>query len=241
MVAGINPVLALLREAGRPVESVIIAKGAESSKLGEIARLARERGLKVRYVERVALDRTTDGAVHQGVAARAGVRLQPEWSDFLAQSEATEKGLVVLLDGVEDPHNLGAVIRSAEAFGALGVVTARERSAPLSEAALKASAGSAERLDVVRVVNLVRAMEELKEAGYQVLGLASDGDVPLHDADLKGKVALVVGGEAEGLRRLVRQRCDRLLSIPLAPAVESLNLAVAAGVALHEIRRRGQG
>ena len=238
LVYGLNPVLALLADPGRPVEGLSVQDGAHGQRLQEVWRLARERGLRPRLTDRRGLDKMTGGAVHQGVVARVGVRRQPTWEDLLQRLDAVENPLLVLLDEVSDPHNLGAVIRSAEAFGALAVVVPKDRSAPLSAVAVKASAGAGERLDVVRVTNLARAIGDLQAAGVRVYGLAAEGERTIQEADLAGPVALVFGSEGRGLRRLTRERCDGLLSIPIGGGVASLNVSVAAGIALYEVRRR---
>ena len=239
LVYGLHAVLALLTDANRSVESVTFLKGGH--RLQEAVDLARQRGVRPRFVDRVTLDRMTDHAVHQGVAARAGFRKQPVFEDILDRLKKTEDALLLLLDSVEDPRNLGAVIRSAEAFGAMAVLLPKDRSAPLSSVAIKASAGAGERMDVVRVVNLVRAMDALQERGVFVYGLAGEGDVSLQNFSFGRSVALVLGGEGKGLRRLTKEKCDALLSIPTTGLVGSLNVSVAAGIALYEVQRCQKG
>ena len=240
-VYGINPVLALLANADRAVESLVCLKGSHGNRFQGVVDLARERGLRPRFVDRATLDRMTGKGSHQGVVARAGVRKQPTFEDVLDRVEQTEGALLVLLDGMEDPRNLGAVIRSSEAFGALAVVLPRDRSAPLSSVAIKASAGAGERLDVVRVVNLVRAMDALQKRGVYVYGLTGEGERSLAHFPFTGSVALVLGGEGKGLRRLVREKCDELLAIPIGGLVGSLNVSVAAGIGLYEVQRSRVG
>ncbi|MBF0184763.1 MAG: 23S rRNA (guanosine(2251)-2'-O)-methyltransferase RlmB [Magnetococcales bacterium] len=238
IVYGLNPVLALLADGSRVVESVTILKGGHGPRLQEVVDLARQRGLRPHFVERLVLDRLTQRGVHQGVAARVGLRPQPSFESLLQRLSTLPQAVLLLLDGVEDPRNLGAVLRCAEAFAASAVLLPRDRSAPLSSLAIKAAAGAAERVDVVRVVNLARAIEALQEVGVQVTGLAAEGQQSIRTFAFADKVALVLGSEGKGLRRLTRDRCDHLLSIPMSGQVGSLNVAVAAGVALYEWRNR---
>ncbi|MBF0371196.1 MAG: 23S rRNA (guanosine(2251)-2'-O)-methyltransferase RlmB [Magnetococcales bacterium] len=242
VIFGVHPVMALLQDNQRPVESVSVQKGLKGGRMQELVELARARRIKPRFVDRHTIERLCPrGAAHQGVAARAGVRRQLDWAGLLDRIDAADDPLLVILDGVSDPHNLGAVIRSAEAFGALAVVTPRDRSAPLSGVAVKASAGAAERLDVVRVTNLARAMEKLRDRGMTLLGFAGEGETSLDQADMKGSVALVMGGEGKGLRRLTRDKCDALIAIPLTGITSSLNVSVATGIALYEAGRQRGG
>ncbi|MBF0342070.1 MAG: 23S rRNA (guanosine(2251)-2'-O)-methyltransferase RlmB [Magnetococcales bacterium] len=240
VVFGVNPVLAVLGDGARPVESLSLLQGVRGGRLREVELLALERGVKPRFVERPALDRLAGGGVHQGVVLRVGVRVQPTWEGLLERLEERVDPVLVLLDGVEDPRNLGAILRSAEAFGVEAVVLPRDRAAPLSGVAVKASAGAAGRMDTVRVTNLARAMVELKHYGFRVIGLDGAAQDSLHGsgADWRGPLALVLGGEGKGLRRLTRERCDGLLAIPMTGGVGSLNVATAAGIALYELRRR---
>ncbi|MBF0382059.1 MAG: 23S rRNA (guanosine(2251)-2'-O)-methyltransferase RlmB [Magnetococcales bacterium] len=241
MVIGVNPVQALFTDANRPVEYLAVAKGAGGKRIQEIVDKARAQGLRTRFVDRQTLDGMSGGLAHQGVIARAGIRKQPTFKQIIAKVIDNPNTLLVLLDGVEDPHNLGAIIRSAESFGALAVILPKDRSAALSAVAAKASAGAVERLDVVRVTNLTRSIDELKEYGVQVIGLAGEEAQAINQANLKGAVALVLGGEGKGLRRLTRDHCDSLVSIPITGGVGSLNVSVAAGIALYEVQRsRGE-
>ncbi|MBF0189852.1 MAG: 23S rRNA (guanosine(2251)-2'-O)-methyltransferase RlmB [Magnetococcales bacterium] len=240
VVFGFNPVLAVLSDDTRPVESLILLQGVRSGRSREVERLAGERGVRPKFVERVTLDRFTDGGVHQGVALRVAVRVQPTWETLLDRLEEQGDPVLLLLDGVEDPRNLGAILRSAEAFGVTAVVLPKDRSAPLSSVAVKASAGAAARVDTIRVTNLARAIQELQDRDVRVVGL--DGDAPNRldggQEDWQGPIALVLGGEGRGLRRLTRERCDAVLAIPMSGAVGSFNVATAAAIALYELRRR---
>ena len=225
--------------AGRAIERIVIARGRHGERVETIVRLARERGVPVRFEDRVQLDRLAETREHQGVVALVAAKGAIELEDLMAAT--SRRGLLVLLDGIEDPHNLGAIVRTALAAGADGVVIPERRAAGLTDAVSRASAGALEHLPVARVKNLARAMEELKEAGYWLIGLDERAEKNFSTADLTGSVALVFGNEGEGLHDLVRKRCDFLLSIPTTGPVRSLNVSVAAGIVLFEaVRQRGK-
>ena len=236
-IAGRNPVVEALRE-GVPVNGLYVAEGAErDGRLREAFRLASERGISLLEVTKTELDRMTGGAVHQGLAARIPAYEYAHPDDLLDRAqELGEPPLVVALDQVTDPRNLGAAIRSAEAFGAHGVVIPERRAAGMTAAAWKTSAGAAARIPVAQTVNLVRQLKSYQEAGCMVVGLAADGDVSLPALELAdGPLVIVVGSEGDGLSRLVAETCDQLVSIPMANQVESLNAGVAASVALYAV------
>jgi 23S rRNA (guanosine2251-2'-O)-methyltransferase len=236
-IAGRNSVVEALRE-GVPANTVYVAEGAErDGRLREAFRLASERGISLLEVTKGELDRMTSGAVHQGLAARIPAYEYAHPDDLLERArELGEEPLVVALDQVTDPRNLGAVVRSAAAFGAHGVVVPERRAAGMTAAAWKTSAGAAARTPVAQAVNLVRQLKSYQDAGCMVVGLAADGDVSLPDLDLaEGPLVVVVGSEGEGLSRLVAETCDQLVSIPMANRVESLNAGVAASVALYAV------
>ncbi len=238
-VAGRNSVVEALR-ARIPITGVYVAEGAErDGRLREAFRLAAEQGLNLLEVSRNELDRMTSGAVHQGLAARIPPFEYAHADDLIQLAEANnEKPLIVALDSVTDPRNLGAVIRSASGFGAHGVLIPERRAAGMTASAWKTSAGAAARIPVAQTVNLVRQLKAYQAAGCMVVGLAADGDVALPDFDLAdGPLVLVVGSEGDGLGRLVAETCDQLLSIPMANELESLNAGVAASVALYAIAR----
>lgn len=247
-IAGRNSVLEALRERV-PITSVYVAEGAErDGRLREVFKIAAENGVGLLEVSRNELDRLTDGAVHQGLAAKIPAYEYAHPDDLLdAADDAGEKPLIVVLDSITDPRNLGAIVRSAAGFGAHGVVIPERRAASMTAAAWKTSAGAAARCPVAQTVNLTRQLKAYQEAGCFVVGLAADGDLSLpelvSDADLaEGPLVLVVGSEGDGLSRLVAETCDRLLSIPMAGVLESLNAGVAASVALYavaEARSRG--
>jgi 23S rRNA (guanosine2251-2'-O)-methyltransferase len=238
-VAGRNSVVEALR-AGIPVTGVYVAEGAQrDGRLREAFSLAADRGVSLLEVTNGELDRMTSGAVHQGLAARIPAYEYAHPDDLLSlAAERGEPPLVVALDSVTDPRNLGAVIRSASGFGAHGVLIPERRAAGMTAAAWKTSAGAAARVPVAQTVNLVRQLKAYQQAGCMVVGLAADGEVSLPDLDLAdGPLVVVVGSEGKGLSRLVSETCDQLVSVPMAGRLESLNAGVAAGVALYAIAR----
>jgi 23S rRNA (guanosine2251-2'-O)-methyltransferase len=220
---------------------VYVAEGAErDGRLREVFRVAAERGIALLEVARGELDRLTEGAVHQGLAARVPAYEYAHPDDLLERAAALgEQPLIVALDSVTDPRNLGAVVRSASGFGAHGVLIPERRSAGMTASAWKTSAGAAARIPVAQATNLTRQLKAYQEAGCMVVGLAADGDVSLPDFDLAdGPLVVVVGSEGDGLSRLVQETCDQLLSIPMVNDLESLNAGVAASVTLYAIAQR---
>ena len=239
-VAGRNSVVEALR-GGVPVTGVYVAEGAErDGRIREVFATVADRGIPLLEVSRVELDRLTGRAVHQGLAAKVPAYEYAHPDDLLDRAaELGEPPLIVALDSVTDPRNLGAVVRSAAGFGAHGVVVPERRAAGMTAAAWKVSAGAAARIPVASAVNLTRQLKAYQEAGCMVVGLAADGEVSLPDLDVaEGPLVLVVGSEGAGLSRLVADTCDQLVSIPMVNQVESLNAGVAAGVALYEVARR---
>jgi 23S rRNA (guanosine2251-2'-O)-methyltransferase len=242
-VAGRNSVVEALR-AGLPVSGVYVAEGAErDGRLREVFRVVADRGISLLEVGRGELDRMTGGAVHQGLAAKVPAYEYAHPDDLLDRAaEAGEPPLIVALDSVTDPRNLGAVVRSAAGFGAHGVVVPERRAAGMTAAAWKTSAGAAARVPVAMAGNLTRQLKSYQEAGCMVVGLAADGEVALPDLELAdGPLVLVVGSEGEGMSRLVAATCDTTVSIPMASSLESLNAGVAAGIALYEVARHRSG
>jgi 23S rRNA (guanosine2251-2'-O)-methyltransferase len=239
-VAGRNSVVEALR-AQMPVTAVYVAEGAErDGRLREVFKVAADRGISLLEVTRAELDRLTGGAVHQGLAARVPAYEYAHPTDLLDRAEAEkEPALIVALDSVTDPRNLGAVVRSAAGFGAHGVLVPERRAAGMTASAWKTSAGAAARLPVAQATNLTRQLKAYQEAGCMVIGLAADGDVSLPDLDLAdGPLVVVVGSEGDGLSRLVAETCDQLVSIPMVSGLESLNAGVAASVALYAISQK---
>ena len=239
-VAGRNPVVEALR-AGIPVTGIYVAEGADrDARLREAFKLAAERGLSLLEVTKVELDKMTGGAVHQGLAARIPAYEYAHPDDLLDNAPSGEKPLIVALDSVTDPRNLGAVVRSASGFGAHGVLIPERRAAGMTASAWKTSAGAAARTPVAQTVNLVRQLKAYQSAGCMVVGLAADGDVTLPELVSEGglfdvPLVIVVGSEGAGLSRLVAETCDQLVSIPMANQLESLNAGVAASVTLYAV------
>jgi 23S rRNA (guanosine2251-2'-O)-methyltransferase len=237
IIYGINPVLEALR-AGR-VKELRVGERADA-RLKHLLALAGERGVRVRRVPVDLLERDSHRGVHQGVVAE--IERGADYSIEEIVSGAARTPLIVVLDGVEDPHNLGAILRTADAAGVDGVVVQSRRAASRAGVAAKASAGALAHVKIAEVVNIARAVEELKEAAVWTVGLASDAPDSYDAIDLTLPTALVLGAEGAGLRRLVRERCDRLASIPMRGHVGSLNVSVAAGVVLFEaVRQRHLG
>lgn len=222
--------------AGRALDRILIARGRHGERIEAVVRLAKSRGVPVRFENREQIDRLVGTHQHQGVAALAAAKPTIELEDLLTGK--TDRGLLVLLDGIEDPHNLGAIIRTSLAVGANGIVIPERRAAGLSDTVERASAGALAHLPVARVKNLVRAMEQIKEAGYWLVGLDERGTKNYAEVDLKGSVAIVLGREGEGLHELTRKRCDYLVSLPTTGPVRSLNVSVAAGIMLFEVARQ---
>jgi 23S rRNA (guanosine2251-2'-O)-methyltransferase len=240
MVAGRNPVVESLRARVPAMALYVTGRAQEDERVAEAVQLAAGAGVAVLETSMFELDRLTDNAVHQGVALRIRPYEYAHPDDLLAGWRDGEPSrsapLVVALDGVTDPRNLGAVVRSAAAFGASGVVVPSRRSASVTASAWKASAGALARLPVARVVNLTRALEAYKQRGLFVAGLDAEGKVDVHEMSIAdGPMVLVVGSEGRGLSRIVASSCDMLVSIPMASGMESLNAGIAASVALYEI------
>ncbi len=236
IIYGINPVVEALR-AGR-VTGVRVgeAGGRKDDRLRQVLLLAEERGVQVRRVPAEALDRESHGGVHQGVVADVADRRGHSLEELVLESP--DAPLLLVLDGIEDPQNFGAILRTADAVGVDGVVMQTRRSAALGGAAAKASAGAVAHVRMAEVVNIARALDELKELGVWTVGLAGEATTPYGSIDFTVPTALVVGAEGSGLRRLVREKCDFLASIPMRGHVSSLNVSVAAGVALFEAVRQ---
>ncbi|WP_457254797.1 23S rRNA (guanosine(2251)-2'-O)-methyltransferase RlmB [Pedococcus sp. P5_B7] len=238
IVAGRNSVVEALR-ADVPVTTMYVAGRIDSDdRVREALKTATAKGIAILETPRGELDRLTDGAVHQGLALQVPPYEYAHPSDFI-DPQAPGIPLVVALDGITDPRNLGAIIRSVAAFGGHGVVVPERRSVGMTASAWKTSAGAAARVPVALAANLTRALEEYRKAGFFVLGLDMDGDVQLPDLALATEpIVIVTGSEGKGLSRLVRETCDQIVSIPMSSSVESLNAGIATGVALYEVARR---
>jgi 23S rRNA (guanosine2251-2'-O)-methyltransferase len=232
LLAGIHPV----REAivsGQALERVIVARGSGGTRLQEIIDLCRQRGIPVRFEERRVLDRLATGTSHQGVVAVGAASRYAEPERVFAAAR-----MLVVLDGVEDPHNLGAIIRTVNAAGADAVVIPERRAAGITETVAKAAAGALAYVPVVRVTNIGQTLEALKRRGYWIYGLDERGDQDYDKVEFAAPAALVLGGEGKGLHEHVKKRCDFLVRIPLAGQIPSLNVSVAAGIVLFEWKRR---
>lgn len=237
MVAGRNPVIELLRSE-RPVNKILMLK-AEGGNLKRIVAMAKEKGVPVKDVAREKLDSLSPGLNHQGVIAFAAACDYATVEDIFDRA-GSEPLFVVIADGIEDPHNLGAIIRSADAAGAHGVIVPKRHGAGLTAAVMKASAGAAEHLPVARVSNLAATVEELKKKNVWIYAADMDGD-SWCTVDYSGAVALVIGSEGSGVSRLLKERSDMVVSLPMCGQVNSLNASVAAGILLYEITRQRKG
>jgi 23S rRNA (guanosine2251-2'-O)-methyltransferase len=231
VLSGIHPVAEALR-ASTPLDRILIAQGAGGPRLQEIIDLARRASVPVRFEPRASLERLAGTSAHQGVIALGAAR---KYADIESVAEAE---MLVVLDGVEDPHNLGAIIRTAHAAGAGAVIIPERRAASVTDVVAKAAAGALEHLPVVRVTNINRALEDLKERGYWIYGLDERGTQTHDQTDYAQRAVLVLGGEGKGLHEQVRKHCDVIVRIPMAGKISSLNVSVAAGVVLFEWRRR---
>jgi 23S rRNA (guanosine2251-2'-O)-methyltransferase len=240
VIYGVNPVKELLRGGGEGLDELWLAEGARSGAVADLEHQAREAGARVKHAPRQKLDRLAGVDRHQGVVAVLSADFKyVEVSDILARAKARgESPLLVILDGVEDPQHLGAIARSAVAFGAHGLVIPRDRAVGVTGTVVKASAGVIDRCPVARVVNVSRIIDELKEAGVWSVALAADGDRELGAVDVKGPTALVLGSEGEGIRPLVKKTCDHVARIGMVGEVESLSVSAAASVALYEAARQ---
>ncbi len=240
-VAGINAVASALEHDVEHVREVLLEAGAKNPRLQEIEETARRRDVPVRRIPLQSLEGIAGGLRHQGAIARYEAPKATDEKDLPALVEAADgRALVLVLDGIQDPHNLGACLRTAAAAGVTAVVIPKDKAAPINATVRKVSAGAADRIPVVSATNLARCLRTLKDLGVWIYGL--DGEAPgaIHGIDLTGNVALVMGGEGEGMRRLTRETCDALVRIPMPGEMESLNVSVATGVALFEaVRQRG--
>lgn len=236
LIFGRNPVTEALK-SGREIEKILIQKGAGGS-VGRILRMAKERGVPVRDESKANLDKKSAGASHQGVAAIISPYKYCPVEDILALAKKREEPpFVIILDGLEDPHNMGAIMRTAECAGAHGVIVAKRRAAGITGTVAKASAGAVEYLPCARVANIARTVDMLKEQGLWIYACDMDGDT-YYKADMKGPMALVIGNEGSGISRLVKSKCDFVVSIPMRGRISSLNASSAAAILMYEIRKQ---
>ena len=236
-IFGRNRVMEALK-SNRTINKIWLAKGEQKGSVREIVALAKEKRITVQIVERSKLDKMFPHENHQGVAASVASADYVAWQDIVdAARQKGEDPLLVILDELEDPHNLGAILRSVDAVGAHGVIIPKRRAVPLTDGVAKASAGAIEHVPVARVSNLVQVIEELKKQGIWIAGADLHGEY-MHKQDLTGPLAIVVGSEGKGLGKLVRESCDYVVSIPMQGKINSLNASVATGVLLYEVYRQ---
>ncbi len=238
LVYGRNPVREALRAGGEVKRLVVQPRAASEPRLRELLELAAERSIPVEEAERRRLDDIAHSEEHQGVVAYLGRRHYWELGDLLDAAAADAAPALLVLDEVQDPQNVGSVLRSAEAAGVFGVVISRNRAPEITPAVAKASAGAVEHLRIAQVSSIAQAVERIRDAAYWVVGLAGDGEIEYTQARYDGPLALVVGSEGQGLHRLVRERCDQLVRLPMLGQVSSLNAAVAASIVMFEVHRQ---
>lgn len=238
MIEGRNALTEALR-AGRAIDKVYVANGDTNRSLNHLIAQAKQAGAVIVKTERAKLDQMSPTGAHQGVIASVAAHDYSTLDDIFARAEGRgEAPLIVVCDELSDPHNLGAIIRSAECAGAHGIIIPKRRSVGLTAVVSKTSAGALEYMPVARVSNIAQAIRELKERGVWVLGTAADGNTRLYDADLKGPAAIIIGNEGEGMSRLVAEQCDYLVSIPMRGRISSLNASAAAAILLYEAVRQ---
>ncbi len=239
LLIGIHSVEAALKYDADNLVEIYVETGAHNPRVRELVDRAKELGVRLHARDREALERMTGGGRHQGVVARYRAPAALGESDLPALIDAAgNDALLLVLDGITDPHNLGACLRSAEAAGATAVIVPKDRAAGITPTVRRASAGAADRVPFVVAANLARTLKSVKDAGVWLVGLAGDAPEPLYRIALKGPIAIVVGSEAEGMRRLTREHCDFLARIPMRGEVDSLNVSVATGIALFEVLRQ---
>ena len=241
IIYGRNSVIEALT-SNHTMDKILIQEGLRHSQIGKIRNLAKERGIVYQFVDKRKLDRMTDGENHQGVAALTAAHKYAELSDILAAAKAKgEPPFLLIADGITDPHNLGSIIRTADAAGAHGVVIPKNRSVSLNSVVAKVSAGAIEHMPVARVTNIAQTLELLKKEGLWIAGTALEAEQYCFESDLTGPLGIVIGSEGEGMSRLVCEHCDFLVKIPMLGKTESLNASVAAGVLLYEaVRQRNK-
>ena len=237
-IEGRNPVLEALK-AGREINKLLVAKGAREGSILQIIGVARDAGVIIQEVDRTKLDQLAEGRNHQGVIAMVAAHTYAEVDDIFAAAQAKgEDPLILVLDGIEDPQNLGSLLRTVDAVGAHGVIIPERRAVGLTETVAKVSAGAIEYVPVARVVNITRTLEELKARGVWVVGTDQDARELYHQARLTGPLAVVIGSEGKGIGRLISEHCDFLVRLPMLGHVTSLNAAVAGAILVYEIRRQ---
>ncbi|MCS4306978.1 23S rRNA (guanosine2251-2'-O)-methyltransferase [Rheinheimera pacifica] len=239
LVFGIHAVGALLQRAPQDVLEMFVMKDRDDKRMQPLIQQARQNGVSVQFCNRKTLDDMVGGQ-HQGIIAKARLQSSGSEADLAAIVAQQDKPFILILDGVTDPHNLGAILRSADAAGVHAVVAPKDRSVKLTSVVRKVACGAAESVPFITVTNLARTLRELQDAGVWIVGTAGETETLVYNADLKGSLALVLGAEGEGLRRLTRETCDSLVKIPMFGTVSSLNVSVAAGICLFEAVRQRQ-
>jgi 23S rRNA (guanosine2251-2'-O)-methyltransferase len=239
LLYGINPVTETLKANPDRIERICIERGQRNPRIQELIELARQRNVRISFEEKSWLDRKAQGERHQGILCFAAEMTTYSVDEILEQ--AKPPGLLVVLDGIEDPHNLGAILRSAEAAGVDGVILPQHRSTSLSATVVKASAGAASHIKLARATNIAQLIELMKKRGFWVVGLDAGSDQPIWKTDLTVPTAIVLGNEGSGLHTLVKQKCDFLVFLPIRGNVGSYNVSVAAGMALYEVLRQRKG
>lgn len=238
-IIGRNPVIEALKN-GREIEKIMVGKGAEGS-IAKIIGMAKDKQIPIYQSDKITLDRIAAGGPHQGVVAYASAYRYGELEDIYALAEKRgEEPFIIILDNLEDPHNLGAIIRSAECAGAHGVIIPRRRACGLTEAAVKASAGAVEYVPCVKVANIGQTIDRLKEDGMWIAA-CDMGGINYYNQDLTGKIALVIGSEGAGISQLVRKKCDYIVSMPMVGKISSLNASNAAAILMYEVRKQRDG
>ncbi|MCT4663390.1 MAG: 23S rRNA (guanosine(2251)-2'-O)-methyltransferase RlmB [Tissierellales bacterium] len=237
-IYGRNAVIEVLK-TGRPVDQLIIVNGNLQGSIKQIVAMAKEKKILVKYVPRTKLDEMAEGKNHQGVIAKVAAHQYSELKDIFALAEKKgEAPFIIILDGIEDPHNLGAILRTAECAGAHGVIVAKRRAVGLTEVVAKTAAGAIEHIPVVKATNIVQTIQSLKEKGVWIYGADMDGEKQFFEQDMTGAMGLVIGNEGKGMSRLVKESCDFIVRIPLKGFVTSLNASVAGSVLMYEVVRQ---
>jgi 23S rRNA (guanosine2251-2'-O)-methyltransferase len=239
LIYGINPLKEALISGGEGVSRIVIAQGRSGVAIAEIRSLAAHKRIPVEVRERAFLDKIAGHAIHQGIVGICEVYRYQELEDVIANRHPScQYDLLLILDGILDPHNLGALIRTAHCFGANGIILPEHRAASVTPAVIKTSAGATRYLPVARVANLAHSLEELKKRGFWIYGADANAASIASLPDYSGGVGLVMGGEGKGIRPLIRKKCDFLISIPMLGKIDSLNVSVSAGILMYEVRRK---
>ena len=237
-IFGLHAVTAFLERSPQDVLELFILKDREDQRMQPLVQQARRLGISVQFCQRKVLDDKVEGAQHQGIVAKARLKDAGDEKELAEIIQSQDKPFLLILDGVTDPHNLGAILRSADAAGVHAVIAPKDRAAKLNAVVRKVACGAAEAVPFIAVTNLARTIRELKVAGIWVLGAAGETDTAIYQADLKGPLAIAMGAEGDGLRRLTRELCDGLVKIPMFGTVSSLNVSVATGICLFEAVRQ---